>query len=158
MATGALAEPASPVRNSPLPVPRPATLEAHEARPVTYRPGAMACLAEAVYYESLGTSDRAAYAVAHVILNRREDDGFPETVCDVVSEGCQFSYRCDGKPETLADAAERERAFQAAEAVLEGRAEDPTGGALFFHAETVQPGWFKTLDRLTEIGGNIFYR
>jgi spore germination cell wall hydrolase CwlJ-like protein len=143
---------------APVPTPRPALIEASQAAPVTYRPGAKACLAEAVYYESLGTSDRAGHAVAHVILNRRAHQEFPGTVCDVVSEGCQFSYRCDGKPETLADAAERDRAFRAAEDVLAGRAEDPTDGALFFHADTIRPGWFGTLDRLVEIGGNIFYR
>ena len=124
----------------------------------TNRPGAVACLAEAVYYETLGTSERAAQAVAHVVLNRREHDEFPETVCAVVTEGCQFSYRCDGKPEKLSDAEERERAFRAADAVLEGRAADPTGGALFFHSEKVKPDWFKTRDRTTEIGGNVFYR
>jgi spore germination cell wall hydrolase CwlJ-like protein len=124
----------------------------------TYRPGAVACLAEAVYYETLGTSERAAQAVAHVVLNRREHDEFPETVCAVVTEGCQFSYRCDGKPETLSDDEERERAFRAAGAVLEGHAADPTDGALFFHSEEVPPGWFETRDRTIEIGGNIFYR
>jgi spore germination cell wall hydrolase CwlJ-like protein len=139
-------------------VQRPAAADEPPATPVTYQPGAKACIAEAVYYESLGTSDRAAHAVAHVILNRREHAEFPETACGVVTEGCQFSYRCNGKPEALADAAERERAFRAAEAVLEGRAADPTDGALFFHAETIRPGWFGTLDRLVEIGGNIFYR
>ena len=124
----------------------------------TYRPGAEACLAEAVYYETLGTSERAALAVAHVVLNRREHDEFPETICAVVTEGCQFSYRCDGKPETLSDAEERERAFRAAGAVLEGRAADPTDGALFFHSDEVPPGWFGSRDRTVEIGGNIFYR
>lgn len=123
-----------------------------------YRPGAEACLAEAVYHETLGTSRRAAEAVAHVVLNRREHDEFPHTVCAVVTEGCQFSYRCDGKPETLSDAEERERAFRAAAAVLAGRAADPTDGALFFHSEQVQPGWFASRDRVIEIGGNIFYR
>ncbi len=123
-----------------------------------YRADAEACLAEAVYHETLGTSERAAVAVAHVVLNRREHDGFPGTVCAVVTEGCQFSYRCDGEPETLSDAEERERAFRAAQAVLEGRAADPTDGALFFHAEEAQPGWFKSRDRTVEIGGNVFYR
>lgn len=158
LAFGARAEPATPVEISPVPLQRPATPKARQATTVTYQPGAKACIAEAVYHESLGTSERAAHAVAHVILNRREHEQFPDTACAVVSEGCQFSYRCNGKPETLADEAERERAFRAAEAVLEGRAPDPTDGALFFHAETIRPGWFKTLDRLVEIGGNIFYR
>jgi len=139
-------------------VSREPAAEPEEIAAAAYRPGAEACLAEAVYHETLGRSERAAHAVAHVVLNRREHDEFAGTVCAVVTEGCQFSYRCDGKPETLTDADERERAFRAAEAVLEGRVADPTDGALFFHSEGVQPDWFKSRERTTEIGGNVFYR
>ncbi len=154
----ALSAPQSSDPGSNTPLPKAAPSEAQRGAPITYRPGAKVCLAEAVYFESWGTSARAAHAVAHVILNRREHDEFPETVCGVVADGCQFSYRCDGKPENLTDAEERERAFRAAEAVLNGRAGDPTDGALFFHSEAISPGWLKTLDRTAEIGGNIFYR
>ncbi|WP_299820482.1 cell wall hydrolase [uncultured Jannaschia sp.] len=124
-----------------------------------YAPGARACLAEAVYFETKGTSLRAGQAVAYVILNRRAHEEFPPKVCDVVADGCQFSYQCDGQPERMADPAERERAFRAAESVLEGRIDDPTEGALFFHAEkAVAVDWFETRDRTVEIGGNVFYR
>lgn len=126
---------------------------------VSYRPGAKACLAEAVYYETRGTSLKAGQAVAHVVLNRRAHDEFPQSVCAVVEDGCQFSYQCDGKPEDLADAAERERAFRVAETVLEGDVTDPTDGALYFRSEgAASEDWFETLDRTVEIGGNIFYR
>jgi N-acetylmuramoyl-L-alanine amidase len=130
---------------------------AHASEP-TPTPAAVACLAEAVYYEARGKGDRGAIAVAHVVVNRTDDPEFPETVCAVVDDGCEFSYRCDGRPEALSDPKERARAYRAAEAVLAGDAPDPTGGALFFHAASAEPGWFASRDRTGTIGGNVFYR
>lgn len=115
-----------------------------------------ACLAEAIYFEA-GTSAEARAAVAHVILNRARDPRFPKSVCGVVRDGCQFSYRCSGRSLALADPRKRDGAHRTAEAVLSG-APDITGGALFFHAASVKPGWFRTRPRVGEIGGNVFYR
>ncbi len=115
-----------------------------------------ACLAEAIYFEA-GLTPEARAAVAHVILNRSRDQRFPKSVCGVIRDGCQFSYRCSGKPLTLKDPRKRDGAYSAAEAVLTG-APDITNGALFFHAASVSPGWFKTRPRIGEFGGNIFYR
>ena len=126
--------------------------------PPRYLKGAKACLAEAVYFETKGTSLKAGQAVAHVVLNRREHEEFPESVCAVVKDGCQFSYQCDGEPERMADLEERERALRAAETVLEGQVDDPTDGALYFRAGSASVDWFDTLDQTAEIGGNIFYR
>ena len=68
-----------------------------------------ACLAEAVYFEA-GNTPEAFQAVAHVVVNRARDPRFPRSVCGVVREGCQFSYRCEGKSLTLRDRARREQA------------------------------------------------
>lgn len=131
---------------------------ASETSETTPSRDAVSCLAEAVYFEARGTGDKGARAVAHVVVNRRESARFPGTICGVVHDGCQFSYQCDGRPEVLADRKERERAFRTAEAVLSGDSSDPTGGALFFHASGVNPGWFNTRPRVGEIAGNVFYR
>lgn len=119
---------------------------------------AVACLAEAVYFEAKGTTDKGAQAVANVVVNRRASEEFPDTVCEVVGDGCQFSYQCDGKPEALAIPEERERAVRTAKDVLSGEAADITDGALFFHANKIDPGWFATRPRIGEFGDNIFYR
>jgi len=119
---------------------------------------AVQCLAEAVYFESRGTGPQSRAAVAHVVLNRAGDDEFPDTPCDVVQDGCQFSYQCDGKPERLTEAEDRAKALATARAVLEGAMPDPTNGALFFHSERIDPGWFATRDRTATLGGHIFYR
>lgn len=117
----------------------------------------LACLAEAVYFEARGTGATGEAAVAHVVVNRARDPKFPGSVCGVVADGCQFSYRCDGRSDMLADPKARARAFSVASAVLEG-ARDITSGALFFHSSAVKPGWFATRPRVGEFGGNVFYR
>ena len=120
------------------------------------------CLREAIYHEAGAKSLDGGRAVAHVIMNRAQDPRFPNSVCAVVSDGeaqgrCQFSYRCDGRPEVLADRVKAETATLAAKQVLEQPAADVTDGALFFHAAWMKPGWFGTLRRTTTLGGNIFY-
>jgi len=117
----------------------------------------VACLAEAVYFEAGGQGSDGARAVAHVVVNRAKSAKFPRTLCGVVTQGCQFSYRCDGRSDALADTSRRSRAYRTAEAVLSG-APDITRGALFFHSAAVSPGWFNTRPRVGEIGGNVFYR
>lgn len=115
------------------------------------------CLAEAIYFEARGTGDAGREAVAHVVVNRAQSPLFPDTVCGVVADGCQFSYRCDGGPEALTDPRARGNAIQTARAVL-GGSPDITRGALFFHSARAVPGWFQTRARVGDIGGNIFYR
>ena len=118
----------------------------------------VACLAEAVYHEARGKGADARAAVAHVVLNRTDHREFPDEVCGVVADGCQFSYRCDGRPERMAESAERIAAFRTAEAVLDGALPDPTDGALFFHSAGIDAGWFASRPRVARIGGNVFYR
>jgi spore germination cell wall hydrolase CwlJ-like protein len=117
----------------------------------------LACLAEAIYFEARGTGATGETAVAHVVVNRAQSRTFPNSICGVVGDGCQFSYRCDGQPDALADAGARARAFRVAQAVLAG-APDFTRGALFFHSAGAAPGWFKSRPRVGTFGGNVFYR
>ena len=63
----------------------------------------LACLAEAIYFEARGTGETGEAAVAHVVVNRSRSSKFPSSVCGVVGQGCQFSYRCDGQPDALAE-------------------------------------------------------
>ncbi len=121
------------------------------------------CLSEAIYFEAGSKGEQGRAAVGHTILNRVSHPEFPDTVCAVVSEGetekkCQFSYRCDGLPEEYVYPSQLAQAQATARRILQGQVADPTGGALFFHAETIPAGWFSTRKRLGEFGGNIFYR
>lgn len=120
------------------------------------------CLSEALYFEARGTGDIGYRAVAEVIVNRRNDNRFPDTVCGVVDQryngSCQFSYRCLAGPLNYSEPAELILAQSAGAELLAGEGEHITNGALFFHAQWMEPGWFATLDRTGQFGGNIFYK
>jgi spore germination cell wall hydrolase CwlJ-like protein len=139
-------------RNAPTQEPPVETMARGSASPSD-----LACLAEAIYFEARGTGTTGETAVAHVVVNRAESPKFPRTVCGVVADGCQFSYRCDGRSDALSDPRSRAKAFKVAEAVLAG-APDITRGALFFHSARISPGWFSSRPRVGTFGGNVFYR
>ena len=73
---------------------------------------------------------------------------------------CQFSWFCDGKPETISNRKLYEKSVEIAERVyyrsLSGE-RDPTEGALWYHAEYVTPYWAKTYTKQLQIGAHIFY-
>ena len=135
----------------------PAAAIAVASDPKPIRAQDLACLAEAVYFEARGTGTTGETAVAHVVVNRARSARFPGSVCGVVADGCQFSYRCDGRSDALSDAGSRARAYRVAETVLSG-APDITRGALFFHSAAAAPGWFASRPRVGTFGGNVFYR
>lgn len=116
------------------------------------------CLAEAIYFESRGEPLDGQIAVAEVVLNRRDSRQFPSTVCGVTRQGCQFSYTCDGHPDTMRSGVARARSEKLASLMLAGRARTLTDGALYFHTPSVRPSWSRKFTRTTTIGHHIFYR
>ncbi|MBL4807697.1 MAG: cell wall hydrolase, partial [Rhodobacteraceae bacterium] len=42
--------------------------------------------------------------------------------------------------------------------MIEGRARVLTGGAVFYHTDTVTPSWAASMQQTTVIGDHIFYR
>ena len=45
------------------------------------------CMALNIYYESRSDNLAGQYAVADVVLNRVHDDRYPDTVCEVITQG-----------------------------------------------------------------------
>jgi len=118
------------------------------------------CLAENVYYESRGEPLKGQLAVAKVTLNRL-DEGYANSVCGVVKQGCQFSWVCDGTLTRPFGPAWTHAVGIALVALNEPhKVEDPTNGATYFHATYIewQPGWRKVQDSVRQIGNHIFYR
>lgn len=117
------------------------------------------CMATAIYFEARGEPLAGQYAVAEVIMNRQQDDRFPDTVCAVVTEErvrgkCQFSFVCDGdkpirEPEAFV------RAATVAAITLTGDT-SYAGGALYFHTRNVSPSWARSMDVTTAIGSHVF--
>jgi N-acetylmuramoyl-L-alanine amidase len=119
------------------------------------------CLAMALYWEARGEGQQGMLAVSSVVLNRVEDERFPDTVCGVVHEGgeygrCQFSWWCDGKSDAPTNQAEWSEVNSLAHTFLATRPQDPTDGALFYHATSIKRPWRRQLT--AQIGNHVFYR
>ncbi|CAN0511496.1 unnamed protein product [Laminaria digitata] len=122
------------------------------------------CLAQNIYHEARGEPMVGKVAVAHVVLNRVADRRWPRQICSVIKQGgykrlhrCQFSWWCDGRSDTPRDRAAWKESLHVAKMIKKGVINDPTNGALWYHALSVSPSWAKKLDRYTRIGQHVFY-
>lgn len=128
-----------------------------QARADAAIPGAaLQCLTEALYFEARGEPVSGQRAVAEVILNRVDHPAFPNSVCGVVNQRGQFSYK--GGSLRMRERAAAMRAEKIALEALSGAPRSLTGGATYFHTAYVKPSWAKRFTRTTRIGSHIFYR
>ncbi len=122
------------------------------------------CLAEALYFEARGETVAGQFAVAEVILNRRDIAAYPNSICGVVNQGtgrrnaCQFSYTCDGRAEHIGEPQAFQRAGKIARMMIDGAARTLTDGATHFHTTAVRPAWASRFPQTARIGTHIFYR
>lgn len=122
------------------------------------------CLAEALYFEARGESVEGQFAVAEVILNRRDSTAYPNSVCGVVKQGaggrggCQFSYACDGRAEIIHEEGAFSRTGKIARVMLDGAPRALTSGATHFHTTAVRPSWARRFPQTAHIGAHLFYR
>jgi len=134
---------------------------------------ALVCMSYAIYFEARSEPIVAQLAVAQVVMNRVDDHRFPNTVCEVVTDGlryswdsrkivrdqCAFSFYCDGKPEVIDDV----RAYDWAEAIAWSVLEreiyiDVTDGSTHYHAKYVSPYWADAFTQTVCINTHCFYR
>ncbi len=128
----------------------------------------LACLTEAIYYESGNQSRLGKEAVAIVILNR-ERFGFAKSICGVIRQSsshpimgkvCQFSYHCMHK--AIPNAVLWKESQQVAKRALTSHLSESIlthmANALYFHAVTVHPYWAEKKVFVGQIGDHLFYR
>jgi spore germination cell wall hydrolase CwlJ-like protein len=135
------------------------------------------CLALNIYHESRADNIAGQYSVADVVLNRVKDHRYPNTICEVITEGpiskwwleekgqkvpirhrCQFSWYCDGKSDKTRDNDAWRKAQEIAYRILkENHYRGITEGATHYHATYVSPNWASELDLIGRIGSHIFY-
>lgn len=123
------------------------------------------CLEEALWFEARGDGEHSMKAVANVILNRVHSKDYPKTICDVVSQPKQFSYRNHLKPsqrlqinpkasEKLTYAKMKEHLkewhTQGFEPVLEP-------SVLWYARSEVSNYWTRTKIKVQQIGSHVFY-
>lgn len=121
------------------------------------------CLAQNIYYEAANQSVRGQIAVAFVTLNRVSHPSYPKNICGVVHQKydgyCQFSWVCmvDRLPIHMPSFNEIKRVAQS---ILHShdKMKDPTNGALFYHADSIDPPWGTMYTKTVKIGDHVFYR
>ena len=123
------------------------------------------CLATAIYFEARGEAYRGQVAVAQVVLNRVKDHRYPDTICGVVFQNqhqrnsCQFSFACDGMPETINDKKSWAQAEDIATRLAAGELFlTEVGDATHYHATYVRPAWAPRMNKVTQIGLHVFYK
>lgn len=120
------------------------------------------CLAQNMYFESGWEPEAGQIAVAMVTINRQESGNYPSTICGVVKQKiastCQFSWVCEYKTinNINRDVYMRVRALAVYVYANREHIKDPSRGALFYHADYVNPGW-RNMVYLTKIGRHKFY-
>ena len=146
---------------------------------------AVTCMAVAIYFEARNQPVAGQLAVAYVISNRVASKHYPGTVCEVIQQGpvhksghpvkhrCQFSFWCDGKPETVQDYNAWQTAVRVAtivagtgiskpERMAEGETPavgvDVSEGATHYHTTDVSPKWRYTMQMTAHIGDHLFYK
>jgi N-acetylmuramoyl-L-alanine amidase len=154
--TGCASAPPSSARNE----------ASNESLPVVESVGridtvAQRCVALAMYWEARGEGREGMLAVGSVVLNRVDDERFPDSVCGVVYQGgetppCQFSWWCDGKSDRPTQQSAWLSSLDLARELLTDRPRDPTDGALFFHNTSIKSPWRR--QRTARIGNHVFYR
>jgi len=167
-----------PMPNAVMPVSAPAALAyARETTPATAfdrlvdRNGKAVsekelwCMATAIYFEARGESYRGQVAVGQVVMNRVAHKIYPKTICNVVFQNqhmrnaCQFSFACDGIPETVTEPKAWAQAEEIAKGVINGTLYlTEVGAATHYHATYVYPHWAPRLKKTAKIGHHIFYK
>jgi len=128
----------------------------------------LVCLALNDYWEARSETMAGRIAVARVVLNRAMDSRFPSNICDVVKQSklpgvqhrCQFSWYCDARADMPYEMDQWRTSLKIAVAVLQTDSSipDPTGGALWYHADFIRPSWAAQYETTTIIGAHVFYR
>jgi spore germination cell wall hydrolase CwlJ-like protein len=138
------------------------------ASPITaqVRQTQLDCLARNIYHEAGYEPFEGKVAVAQVTINRTESGEFPGDICRVVYQKnvvyervlCQFSWYCDKasfkKP--MNGPVYYESMEVAKKVLLEGFRLQSIKGALYYHADYVNPKWGK--QPIAKVGHHVFYK
>jgi len=111
------------------------------------------CLANTLYFEARGESEEGINHVAKVILNRKDSNLYPDSICGVVNQKGQFTYNHSLKPRNIK--VYNKMRFIAITNIMKYRYND---GIMYYHNITVKPRWAKRMVMVTRIDNHIFYK
>ncbi|MBF0678157.1 MAG: cell wall hydrolase [Devosia sp.] len=111
------------------------------------------CLMRAMYFESNRSSADGMLAVGTVVMNRKDDPRYPQSVCGVVGQKNQFAQGVLTKPMTDSGAV---LAAQVSDQVLRGARHPGVRNAQHFHTAGLRFP-YNNMFYVLEAGGNEFY-
>lgn len=127
-------------------------------------------VAEAIYFEARGEAIEGWRAIGHVILNRYYDKRWPKTIEAVILQParsgksgkhrCQFSYQCDGLPETIANKEVFSKILIVAKQILLRCSYDITKGSnIYVRCDVAHKNsWLTNAEFVRKIGQHCFYK
>lgn len=96
------------------------------------------CLACSIYFEARGESLQSQVDVAQTMITRVLDDYFPDTMCEVVWQGSQFSWTHDGKSDYIPNGPVLWRVLDAVNIAVNA---GPNGLDHYYAQKIVHPRW-----------------
>ena len=128
---------------------------------VKYSSKDLQCMALNIYHEARSEPILSQYAVAYTVLNRVHSRRYSNNICTVIYDNrkgvCQFSWTCNaGKVKEIA-AWEKSKFIAQIALDTYSRMNDPTYGALWYHAMYVYPKWAREFSIGIKYGDHVFY-
>ena len=111
------------------------------------------CLSAIMFGEARGEPEIGKVAVAYTAINRKADPNYPKNICSIMKQPKQYQFIDYGIP------SQQQVAYlmPLAKAILEGRVNDPTRGAKWFHTKNMKPYWAKNKTIKVAYNNHIFY-
>lgn len=122
------------------------------------------CLAETIFRETRGTGVQEKIMVGNVVMNRTETSGFADTLCGVMKQKGQFPWvnvfsKAERMKTIKRDREEFDESYVIASYIISGSIDDPTNGALFFHArDGKKRSWTNGLRKVKTTKHHIYYK
>lgn len=113
------------------------------------------CLALAIYFEARGEPYDGQLAVADVVMERVEDNRYPDSICGVIFEPEAFSFTIGGTP-LPKDRKVYSGALKMAQRVL-SNGETLGLKATHYHTPKVNPQWKEAFEVVGRVGNHVFY-
>ena len=116
----------------------------------------LACIVKTVYGEARGESMKGQLMVANVIMNRVLSNKYPNSICEVVKQKNQFSVWNNGNFSII-----HKNIYYDIEKNIVGLFEDYydlTNGAMWYHADYVNPKGRSDVKQVAHVGKHIFYK
>lgn len=117
------------------------------------------CLTEAVYHEARGEPIAGQKLVAKTILQRTKSKDFPNTVCGVISEKSQFSYRSKrGSRSTIKEPATYKKIESLVKTEATNFTSSKSNPLYFYNPRKANPSWAKRMKVVKRAGNHVFLR